>query len=321
MTKTAEEIQISQNDSVRLFVRSIALIICLLAAPRAVAWNDCGHMLVAAIAYPQLTATTKQHVDVLLQRNPHYEDWIRGVEPTERSRTAFIKAATWADTIKRDEAYDSKPERGATPIRNVGYSDTLQHRQWHYINLPFTTDNTALPAATAPNLKTQIAALRYALQSPRTNTDTRSYSLVWLLHLVGDAHQPLHATSRFSHEYPRGDQGGNAVILCEHTCNQNLHELWDRALGTTRKMQSIIRIAASFAPADPHRAAIIDETVWLHESAEISQRQIYTDPVGKAESSITLTKNYKISARDIARKQASIAGARLANTLNILLGQ
>jgi hypothetical protein len=278
-------------------------------------------MLVAAIAYPQLTATTRQHVDALLQRHPNYAEWIRGVEPAERSRTAFIKAATWADTIKGDADYSSNPEHGATPIRNIGYDDTQQHRQWHYINLPFTPDHTPLPAATSPNLKTQISALRYALQTPSTSVDTQSYSLVWLLHLVADAHQPLHATSRFSHEYPRGDQGGNAVILCEHSCNQNLHEYWDRALGTTRKPRTIVRMAANYPAADLRRAAMTDEVIWLQESAEISQHQVYAAPVGNAASSITLSKNYKSTAREIARTQASIAGARLASLLNRLLGR
>lgn len=320
MESKIEKMRSSQTNSRRLSIRSIALIICLLIAPRAFAWNDCGHMIIAAIAYPQLTATTKQRIDALLQRNPSYAEWTRGIEPAERQRIAFIKASTWADAIKRDADFDDNSEHGAHPIRNIGYGDMQQHRQWHYINLPFTSDKAPLPPATEPNLKTQIAALRYALKTANTNANSQSYSLVWLLHLVGDAHQPLHATSRFSREYPRGDQGGNAVILCAQTCNQNLHEYWDRALGTTRKPHSIIRMVTSYPPADQRRAAIIDESIWLQESAGISRQQVYATPVGNAASSITLSKSYKSTARDIAQKQASIAGARLANLLNILLG-
>lgn len=311
----------NQSELISRLSRTIALTIFFLTTSPAFAWNDCGHMAIAAIAYPHLTAATKQRVDTLLQLNPNYKDWIRGVEPDDRQRIAFMKAATWADSIKRDSDYDSKPEHGATPIRNIGYGDTQQHRQWHYINLPFSSDHAPLPSATAPNLKTQIAALRYALQTKGSNAATQSYSLAWLLHLVGDAHQPLHATSRFSHDFPRGDQGGNAVILCEHTCNQNLHEYWDRVLGTTRKPRSIVRMAAAYPAADPQRAAILDETVWLQESAGISHQYVYAAPVGNAADSIVLSKSYKLAARDIAQKQAAVAGARLANLLNKLFSQ
>ncbi|MGR9180456.1 S1/P1 nuclease (plasmid) [Rhizobium leguminosarum] len=60
------------------------------------------------------------------------------------------------------------------------------------------------------NLLTQIQTLTAGLPSSSGLPDNvRSYDLVWLLHLVGDAHQPLHATARFSQAHKHGDQGGN----------------------------------------------------------------------------------------------------------------
>jgi hypothetical protein len=51
------------------------------------------------------------------------------------------------------------------------------------------------------------------------------------MHLVGDIHQPLHAVSRFTHELPQGDLGGNRVRLCAPPCRLKLHYFWDAALG------------------------------------------------------------------------------------------
>jgi hypothetical protein len=89
-----------------------------------------------------------------------------------------------------------------------------------------------------PNAQTQIGAFRAAL-SPQSGVsdEIRSYDLSWLLHLVGDVHQPLRATSRFSHAHPNGDEGGNLVkVRCgQHTevfCRASeLHAFWDDLLG------------------------------------------------------------------------------------------
>src|ERR1700730_12872831 len=59
------------------------------------------------------------------------------------------------------------------------------------------------------NVQTQIPMFRSALRATSgASDDVRSYDLVWLIHLVGDVHQPLHTTSRFTHEQPKGDAGG-----------------------------------------------------------------------------------------------------------------
>jgi hypothetical protein len=301
-------------------IRFIALLLIFINTPRVFAWNDFGHMAIAAIAYPQLSAPAKQRVSVLLQKNPDYAEWVRGVPPAERERIAFMKAAVWPDAIKRNPDYSDIPDRFAPALSpNSGYRDKLQHRSWHYINNPFTPDRTPAHPAATPNLQTQIATLRRVLREKTSSMDTQSYSLVWLLHLVGDAHQPLHATSRFTRQFPHGDQGGNAVILCQKTCNLDLHAYWDRVLGTTRKPRAIFRMIASYPVADKQRAAITDETVWIQESMDIAQHVVYSAPITSDASSTRLTGDYKATARNVARQQAAIAGARLANLLNQLL--
>lgn len=299
--------------------RHIALLTILMLAHDAFGWNDFGHMAVAAIAYPQLTSSTKKCVSELLKRNPDYAEWIRGVDKSEQERTAFMRAATWPDAIRHNPKYSDAPEQNASGgSQHDGYRDKRLNRSWHYINTPISPDGTPTIPATAPNIETQIITLQRILQSVNSDTDTKSYSLVWLLHLVGDAHQPLHAASRFTHDFPHGDQGGNAVIICEQTCNSNLHSYWDGVLGKTRNPPTILRMVSSYPKADRQRAQILDIDVWLQESVDISQRVAYAQPVGISADSTTLSGSYKAKARSVAQQQAAMAGARLANLLNQL---
>lgn len=57
-----------------------------------------------------------------------------------------------------------------------------------------------------------------------------SSAMRFLLHLVGDIHQPLHSTARVNEDYPRGDKGGNAFPLPSHYGAKNLHAVWDKVL-------------------------------------------------------------------------------------------
>src|SRR5262249_47503449 len=142
----------------------------------------------------------------------------------------FIIAATWADRIKSAPDYHAdgthdgnRPPNDPSASRNTGYDDFAQHKYWHFVDLPFTRDNTALPTIPTPNAQTQITAFRAVLAS-NSPDKLKSYDLSWLLHLIGDVHQPLHSTTRVSASKPDGDDGGNGVKL---TSPANLHRYWD----------------------------------------------------------------------------------------------
>jgi hypothetical protein len=94
--------------------------------------------------------------------------------------------------------------------RNIGYADKLRHQYWHYLDPPFSPDGTAVRPPDLVNALTQITVLKAVLAS-NARDNVKSYDLVWLIHLVGDAHQPLHPTSRFTAADPgqwrqRGDR-------------------------------------------------------------------------------------------------------------------
>src|ERR1043166_6837010 len=68
------------------------------------------------------------------------------------------------------------------------------------------------PPVPVPNAQTRITDFRAVLASDSPDL-LKSYDLSWLLHLVGDVHQPLHCASLVSHAKPDGDSGGNGVKL------------------------------------------------------------------------------------------------------------
>jgi hypothetical protein len=161
-------------------------------------------------------------VHTLLQLNPQFAMFVDEVPPNateERLRTtAFTQSATWPDFIRNAEGYTSDgPNGGNTPpntpaaSQNIGYQDHFRHKYWHFINVPFSDDGTPTVNPPSVNAQSEIELLRTALGSAATSNDVKSYDLVWLAHLVGDVHQPLHAVARFTTNDTNGDAGGNDV--------------------------------------------------------------------------------------------------------------
>src|SRR5262245_29872651 len=222
------------ETTMRRWLITIVLAVALLVPQYALTWNGRGHMMVAAVAYQKLNQATKDRVDALLLLNPDRDNWLDLIPATisapKRKMMIFMIAATWADRIKKDPDYHTdgthkgnRPPNDPTAGQNIGYDDLARHKYWHFIDLPFSDDNTELPLVPTPNAQTQIALFRAVLASASGNSSSeklKSYDLSWLLHLVGDLHQPLHATTRVGDTQPDGDDGGNAVKL---TSPANLH--------------------------------------------------------------------------------------------------
>ena len=294
---------------------------------QAFGWNDRGHMSVAYIAYKQLTAKTRDRVNALLKLNPKYSDWAATVDeqaPTasadDRNLMIFMIAATWADQIKRDSAYTkdgtqngNRPQGSPDPGKNTGYDDLRMHKYWHFIDTPFSTDGTSLPAIPTPNAQERIALFRAVLASASSD-GLKSYDLTWLLHLVGDIHQPLHASTRVSSMDPEGDAGGNLVKLGCTKCQ--LHAFWDDLLGTQNKLETVMRAARKLPRADATLAAKSDEKDWIAESFQEAKQAVYAPPIEPGNGPFKLTSAYKKAAGKLAKQRVALAGTRLANLLN-----
>jgi hypothetical protein len=294
---------------------------------QALGWNNRGHMSVAYVAYKQLTPTTRDRVKALLKLNPKYQDWAATVDGevsnasvADKDLMIFMIAATWADQIKGDSNYTkdgsqggNRPEGSPDPGKNTGYDDLLMHKYFHFIDTPFTTDGTALPAIPTPNAQERVALFRAVLAS--TSADgLKSYDMTWLLHLVGDVHQPLHASTRVASADPDGDAGGNFVKLDCAKCN--LHAFWDDLLGTQNNLKAVMKAARKLPKADPALAAKSDEKDWIAESFQAAQQTVYVTPIASGDGPFTLTLKYKQDAGKLAKQRVALAGTRLANLLN-----
>jgi S1/P1 Nuclease len=294
-------------------------------------WDSFGHMEVAAVAWSKLTPAARARATELLKLNPEYSSWISHTPAKDRDQVAFVTAATWPDFIKHATGYHSdgpangdRPPPGPEASQNIGYKDHFMHKYWHFIDEPFSPDGTALHNPDTPNAQTQIAAFRAKLSDPGTSAedkDIKSYDLAWLLHLIGDVHQPLHATSRFTHDLPNGDAGGNDVkIHCGSGCSAvELHGFWDSVLGTSAHAPDAINAAKGLPKPDAQLASIADEKVWIEESFKAAKADVYAQPIGVGVGPFALTAGYRSAALNLAKQRVALAGARLANLLNAAL--
>jgi hypothetical protein len=304
-----------------------AITLCLvLFSATSQAWFGFGHMAVAYVAYQKLTPEKKVRVAQLLKKNPYYKTKWQALIPAgtpadQRDLMLFMIAATWPDQIKGDSSYvndgtdgGNRPPVGSLAWQNIGYSDLNRHKYWHFIDTPFTQDGTApLTAIPSPNAETEIAIFRQTLGSSRTDK-LKSYDLVWLLHLVGDVHQPLHSTTRVSATDLQGDNGGNNVKLADPS--KELHAFWDGLPGDSSKVADAIAYGQTLAAADPILAQKTDASDWIKESYDLAQTVVYSDPIGTTDGPFTITPEYKTKAQKIANERVALAGQRLANLIN-----
>ena len=281
---------------------ALAAALALLAVS-AHAWNAVGHMVIAAVADRGLTPEVRAEVARLAKIGASSEN----ADP--------YGAAVWADDVRRD-----RPESAP----------------WHYVSLYFRKDGR--PAGGKPADENVIVAIRRfsAVLADRTKPDAeRAEALRWIMHFVGDVHQPLHAVTFESDAHPEGDRGGNSYALLpakrfgdpEHAPKQ-LHGLWDLGVGLFPSVhrpldaagteeirrQADTLIAALPPEAFPERTET-DPVKWADESHALAVDVAYSVPEGTEPTEVYLSKGENVAAR-----RATLAGYRLADLLNRLLG-
>lgn len=299
---------------IRLVTRILlAGALCLLPAP-ALAWNAAGHRLSASIAWEKLEDSTRRQLAELLQRHPDYARWLDHAPEGDATRTAFIEAATWPDDIRKDPRfYDAG--RDEPRITLPGFPDMERRRNWHYVETP--------PAGQRPvrgELDIRLETLARTLGDASATPQARAYALPWLIHLVGDAHQPLHTASRYDSEM-HSDEGGNKLTVLTpfhpRLASMNLHAYWDDLPGPPWLRGS--RLAAATQALSAMHAGLAHTGTpgqWIAESRKIARDNAYP-PDGEATP--TLSPSFHDKAQEIARQRVAQAGFRLAELLNRLL--
>jgi S1/P1 Nuclease len=302
-----------------ILARGFLTSICLAwLCPVALAWNKLGHQVSGAIAYQVLqkeSPATAARVAALLRKMPDFEkSWrkkVEGVPPGEQDELLFMLAARWPDDIRRNPNYD--------------------HPKWHYINFAFVPDGQpesvrALPPDSDNILEGFQLNLRVA-QGQSAESD-KAVALCWIFHLVGDIHQPLHATALFTTDYPQGDKGGNLVYVRVKEGGRalNLHFLWDGLLlgsENTREARNLASKLLSRPEFARDRLSELKEPAfekWAKsESFPLAKEIVYQggkmqgnpDP----ESAPILPEGYTTRAKEVAERRIVLAGYRIADLL------
>jgi len=322
MNRRAALMLVSMNSQISAAAIMAAALALNFSQPTpALAWYDQGHMTIAAAAYDQLKPETKRRVAELLALSRYPTNGTNNASPENAAKAAMMMAATAVDAIKKpqhgfkDDGEDpTDSAKAPEPGRNTGFDDKFMHKYWHYIDKPFSQDGSAVRSSPAINAQERIALFRKTIASDAPD-EVKAFDLVWLLHLVGDVHQPLHATSRFTEA--KGDSGGNDVKLSCTGCPNELHRFWDDVPGTDERVSASMSAARLLPPVDPAEAAIKDEGMWIDESFRIAQESVYKDPpIGNGTGPFALTTDYRNNAKRIALARTALAAARLANMLN-----
>jgi hypothetical protein len=281
----------------------------------AMAWNAAGHRLSAAIAWRQMSAPTREAVGNALAHHPDHPVWLKRSAKQEPAYAALLEASTWPDDIKRDKRFFD-PGDAETPVL-PGFSYMSRHRDWHHLDHPIghrPKDNRA-----GGKLDAQLTSLIQTVEAANTSEPSRAIALSWLIHLVADAHQPLHVVSRYD-EAGRGDDGGNALLIENpfhpRRSGTTLHAYWDDLPGAPwLRGERLEAVADSLTTlgGNPRSAKTVDH--WVSESRTLAVTVAYADLEGEVP---TLSATYHERALQTARNRVALAGKRLGMLLEQL---
>jgi hypothetical protein len=339
-----------------LSLTAVSVVLVTLVVPTEIlAWGHTGHEAVAYVAWQQMNKTARSQALELIKTIPQltspngkkvdgFNQWWaelpQGLSADDQNLFMFMRAATWADSIKHVGFKDSDvPPHGVTVDQPMGFNDTASHGYWHFVDNGFTSDHSTVEGTPIPNAAVQILELRKDLAA-ETDAKLKAYELAWLEHLVGDIHQPLHGVTRFV--AGKSDLGGNSVKITLSTtlkkkflasrpqgapgsAPSELHAFWDDLPGVTSDPARALRPAADFGKSlSAAPASDITDTNpnnWSTKSFDTAKSDGYVSPIGAGNTAsngkgFTITAAYYNHALSDAKSQVALAGARLAKMLN-----
>ena len=283
---------------------------CWLLPHSALAWGGAGHQVIAAEAYRQLSPELKAEAFSVLSAHPGFAKWTNAYHPNASLDVAayvFIRSSVWPDEIRKS-------------------GTAFDHPEWHFIDYPLRPPGFALEPDARPtnNVLFGIAECERTLRDTNANPVLRAAMLSYLIHLVGDEHQPLHCESLFTDTYTNGDRGGNDIYVMPADKGIGLHGVWDGLLGaavnTRRQWNSAAELLAKFPkPGLPELTAHTTPELWSLESRELAIDKAYLRGELKgstsADNAPALPTDYLKNAKAVAERQAALAGYRLADEI------
>jgi S1/P1 Nuclease len=267
------------------YAPSVLLLLALTLATPASAWGPEGHKIVGAIAEGRLTPSARAVVDELLKGH------------------SLASISSWADQVRR-----TRP-------------DTYN---WHFVDIPLASARYDAQRDCRPSAKGDcvVAAINRgvaALRDARVTGPERVQALMFLVHFVGDIHQPLHASEgRTAAGAP--DRGGNLIAVDFYGHETNLHRVWDGELlshsGETQAqlVEELSALARTF-PAETFTSA--SAALWAIDAHQAAKAHTYQDlPPTFTTVEAILGDDYEAAELPTVKRQLALAGYHLALVLN-----
>jgi len=259
-------------------LRIVALLFVFAIPHAARAWGRSGHAIVADIAQDHLTPAAYSAASLLLE---------------EEGLTQLAEVSSWADDFRK-----SHPETAP----------------WHFVDIPLNaqTYNAARDCPAGDCAVAKLEQFRAILADQSAPAAQRLEALKWIVHLVADLHQPLHAEDN-------GDRGGNQIIAEGFDRPVSLHAIWDTTLieqDNADPTEFAATLDARITPADiadRNQGTPVD---WLNQAHLLAEPAyaMLGDPA--AGSSVAIPDSYVDAEQKVIDVQLERAGVRLAEVLN-----
>ena len=274
-----------------------------LASPARAYW-EFGHQTIARIAMKNVTPRTAKAVKALLAHADLLDT------PTCPARTPE-QASTWADCVK--------PLKNPDGTSRFGYA-----YGWHFQDVEICEPFEASLAAACKDgncVSAQIERDVTILKDKAASDQDRVQALVFLIHFVGDLHQPLHAGEKH-------DSGGNKVAASYNGYAPerfNLHSIWDGPLAE-RAITSGPDMVLAYPAAERAAIAAGSVTDWSRESWQVAHDSVYASVVPGGDACAPTPARVTMDAATIdrlvlvARLEVERGGLRLARLLDEALG-
>lgn len=252
-----------------LMRKLILLTLSLALATPAHAWGPIGHRITGAIADENLSGLARANVRLLL-----------GSED-------LAEAATWPDDMKSNP--DTFWQKQASP--------------WHYVTVK-GDEYKATDVPAEGDAMTALSRFTATLRDPKASREDKRLALRFIVHIIGDLHQPLH-------DGAGDDRGGNAVSVTWFGKPSNLHSVWDSGLIEQRSLsysEYASWLSRSIRPEDVIAWNERDPAVWIRESIALRKTIYPTDPA--------LSWDYAYQHRAEVDERLKRGGVRIAAYLN-----
>ena len=237
----------------------------------AMAWSECGHHIIAVMAFDQLPRERKAELLRILKEHPRFaEDFKipRGVK--NETNWLIGRAGYWPDVVRSGSG---KPFNRPTWHYQLGACNVIGN----VANVP-EFPGPLLADATMETQELHIAQAlqlcKQVLHSPTESDNNEAIAICWVCHLVADAHQPCHAGSLYVEgvfDSKDGDRGANSIPTKQ---SKNMHALWDGLLGrefnegdVNRRIAEIQKTQFAFGLTNPDQ--------WRQESRNAAKSDVY----------------------------------------------